>query len=278
MEDIILETQDMTWLNWSLTRQTSGTAGTFLKAYDINDGRKVYYKLSDFDPSRGVVGHECVNELIAARLLDLLGFTHLKYKLIHADINVKGKIYNTWLAASFDFKQVGEDKIPIETFYSNNSYQSEPMLDFCLRMGWGKNIYEMLAFVFLILNRDRHGANMEVLRNRRTGKVRLAPLFDNGLSLVFSCKNAEALERFDVLEDKRIQSFAGGNSAKKNLELITQDKMPALPELHNGHREKLFKGLENAIGAAWLDKIWEMISGRRCLYEDLRIKRLVGDM
>lgn len=278
MEDIILNTQDMTWLNWSLTRNSSGTAGTFLKAYDLDDGHKVYYKLSDFDPSRGVVGHECVNELIAARLLKLLGFPHLEYKLIHADINVRGKIFNTWLAASFDFKQAGEDKIPIETFYSNNAYHGEAMFDFCLRMGWGKSIYEMLVFDFLILNRDRHGANMEVLRNRRTGKVRLTPLFDNGLSLVFSCKDADALGKFDVLEDKRIQSFVGGNSARKNLKLIPQDEMPALPKLREREREVLFMGLENTIGTEWLDKIWEMISRRRRLYEDLRSKRLVGDM
>lgn len=278
MDDIILETQDLTRLNWSLTRNTSVTAGTFLKAYDIDNGRKVYYKLSDFDPSRGVVGHECVNELVAGRLLELLGIPHLEYKLIHADISVRGKIFNTWLTASFDFKQAGEDKIPIETFYSNNSYQGEPMLDFCLRMGWGKSIYEMLVCDFLILNRDRHGANMEVLRNRRTGKVRLAPLFDNGLSLVFSCKDAETLGKFDVLEDRRIQSFVGGNSARKNLELIPREDMLALPELRDNVREKLFNGLEQAIGTEWLDKIWEMLSGRRRLYEDLRGKRLVGDM
>ena len=141
-----------------------------------------------------------------------------------------------------------------------------------------RGIWEMLVCDFLILNRDRHGANMEVLRNRRTGKVRLAPLFDNGLSLVFSCKDAETLGKFDVLEDRRIQSFVGGNSARKNLELIPREDMLALPELRDNVREKLFNGLEQAIGTEWLDKIWEMLSGRRRLYEDLRGKRLVGDM
>ena len=37
---------------------------------------------------------------------------------------------------------------------------------------------------YLILNRDRHGANIEVLRNSRKKTVRLAPLFDHGLSLL----------------------------------------------------------------------------------------------
>lgn len=270
MEDIILDTQDLTWLNWSLTRTSSGTAGTFLKSYSAEGSRKVYYKLSDCDMSGGVVGHECVNELIADRLLTLLNIPHLGYRLIHADIRIGDKIFNTWLASSLDFKQPGEDKIPIETYYKNNAYQGESMLDFCVRMGWSRGIWEMLVCDFLILNRDRHGANMEVLRNRRTGRVQLAPLFDNGLSLIFSCKDRESLEKFDVLEDRRIQSFLGGCSALGNLKLIPHDEMPELPGLEEQDREKLFAGLDYAIDRAWLDKIWNMISGRMKLYEDIR--------
>ena len=278
MDDIVLETQDLTWLSWSLTRTSSGTVGTFLKSYSSDGGQKVYYKLSDCDVSTGVVGHECVNELIADRLLTLLGIPHLSYRLIHADIRVGDKIFNTWLTASLGFKRPGEDKIPIETYYRNNSYQGESMLDFCVRMGWSKSIWEMLVCDFLILNRDRHGANMEVLRNRRNGRVRLAPLFDNGLSLAFSCKDKESLAKFNVMEDKRVQSFVGGNSALKNLELIPPDEMPELPKLETLKRNELFEGLGNAINEAWLDKIWDMITGRWKVYENIRSQRRVGNL
>lgn len=66
------EKQDLTYLSWSVYRNSSGTAGSFLKAYSELGGTKTYYKLSNFDKARGVIGHECVNELIVDRLLTIL--------------------------------------------------------------------------------------------------------------------------------------------------------------------------------------------------------------
>ena len=92
---IINETQDLTYLKWSHIRSSSGTAGTFLKSESTLNGIKKYYKLSNFDPVKGVIGHECVNEIIVARLLTILGVEHLSYELINADIEIENKIYNT---------------------------------------------------------------------------------------------------------------------------------------------------------------------------------------
>ena len=64
---IIKEKQDLTYLKWSHIRSSSGTAGTFLKSESTIDGIKKYYKLSNFDSVKGVVGHECINELIVDR-------------------------------------------------------------------------------------------------------------------------------------------------------------------------------------------------------------------
>ena len=70
---IVMKTQDLTYLKWSHIRSSSGTAGTFLKSESSINGKKIYYKLSNFDPVNGVIGHECVNEIIVDRLLTLLG-------------------------------------------------------------------------------------------------------------------------------------------------------------------------------------------------------------
>ena len=83
---LIKEKQDLTHLHWSKYRNSPGTAGSFLKAYSELGGKKVYYKLSNFDSTKGVIGHECVNELIVDRLLTILGVPHVHYQLIHADI------------------------------------------------------------------------------------------------------------------------------------------------------------------------------------------------
>ena len=104
---LVTEKQDLTFLQWSRIRHSSGTAGSFLKAYSELGGRKTYYKLSNYDNLRGVVGHECVNELIVDRLLTHLGIEHLEYRLIHADIRVNERVEETWLCASEDFKQAG---------------------------------------------------------------------------------------------------------------------------------------------------------------------------
>ena len=108
---IIHEKQDLTYLSWAKIRNSSGTAGSFLKAYSELEGNKTYYKLSDYDRVEGIVGHECVNEIIVDRLLDRLGIEHLHYQLIHAEIIVGDKNYDTYLCASSDFKELGESKI-----------------------------------------------------------------------------------------------------------------------------------------------------------------------
>ncbi len=41
----------------------------------------------------------------------------------------------------------------------------------------------------MILNKDRYGANIEVLRNNKNNIIRSVPLFNHGLSLLFQCTN-----------------------------------------------------------------------------------------
>lgn len=265
---LIAEKQDFTHLQWSRIRHSSGTAGSFLKAYSELGGRKTYYKLSNYDNVRGVIGHECVNELIVDRLLSLLGIEHLQYQLIHAEIRVNEKIEETWLCASEDFKQKGEDKIALDTFYETEHTDGETPLDFCIRMGWADYLWQMLVVDYLILNRDRHGANIEVLRNKKQRTIRLAPLFDHGLSLLCSCQTDDAVRKFDVMEDRPIQSYIGSRSAADNLKMIPAGHLPVLNSLREQDRAELLRGLDGIISQSLLDKIWDMIWERWCHYED----------
>lgn len=43
-------------------RSSSGTAGTFLKSKSVLGGKKIYYKLSNYDAEKGVVGHSGLYE------------------------------------------------------------------------------------------------------------------------------------------------------------------------------------------------------------------------
>ena len=157
MEQIIHKLQDMTYLSWAKTRNSSGTAGSFLKAYDEGTEGKIYYKLSNYDAWNGIIGHECVNEIIVDRMLSILGIDHLACQLIHARVLIDQKEYETWLCASKDFKQRGESKIALDAYYQAEHMPDESPLAFCIRSGWESTVYEMLVVDYLILNREASG-------------------------------------------------------------------------------------------------------------------------
>lgn len=266
---IINEKQDLTYLKWSHIRSSSGTAGTFLKSESTLHGAKIYYKLSNFDPVKGVVGHECVNEIIVDRLLTILGVEHLSYELINADIEIEGNIYNTYLCASEDFKKRGESKIALDDYYRTNAQKGESHYDFCVREGWKEYIDRMIAVDYLILNRDRHGANIEVLRNSRAHTLRIAPLFDHGLSLLYSCMSDNDGEQFDIMQDKRCQNFIGGYSCYENLQLIKDKTKIFENKLQESDRDTIFEGMDNILSDIFINKIWNMIYERYKVYENL---------
>ena len=265
---LIKEKQDLTHLLWSVYRNSSGTAGSFLKSYSELGGKKQYYKLSNFDRVKGVIGHECVNELIVDRLLTILGVPHLSYQLIHADVMIDGKIHDVFLCASEDFKERGETKVALDVYKELEARHDESAFDFCIRMGWESYIYQMLVVDFLILNRDRHGANIEVLRNSQKKTLHLAPLFDHGLSLLCRCMDEEQVKAFDVMEDKRCNNYIGSQYPCENLKLIPVDKIPKVNSLHESDRGIIMDGLDDIIPQDLQDKIWEMIWKRWCAYED----------
>lgn len=266
---VIVEKQDLKYLKWSHARNSSGTAGTFLKSQSVVSGEKIYYKLSNFDSERGIVGHECINEIVVDRLLTILGVEHLEYQLIHADVEMDGKTYETWLCASKDFKQKGETKSALDNYYQINKKSDESRYEFCLNQGWQKYIDTMLAIDYLILNRDRHGANIEVLRNGRKHTIRIAPLFDHGLSFLCSCYKEEEIEKFDILADKPCQNFIGSRSVYENLSLIKDKNAVFKTKLKQQDKEVLFADLSSVLSETHINKMWDMLWTRWCEYEKL---------
>ncbi len=266
---VIREKQDLTYLRWSHIRSSSGTAGTFLKSESTLDQKKKYYKLSNFDAVKGVVGHECVNEIIVDRLLTILGVPHIPYQLIYADIEVDGNRYSTYLCCSEDFKEKGESKTALDDYYRLNKEAGESPYDFCVRNGWREYVDRMITVDYLILNRDRHGANIEVLRNAGKHTLRPAPLFDHGLSLLFNCSSEEEAAAFDPMKDRKCHNFIGGTSCLENMALVKHKKGIFPGKLKKSDRGILFQDLEDVLPEIFLEKIWKMIFGRYRTYEKL---------
>ena len=255
--DVIHTVQDLRQLVWSETGQTSASGGTFLKARTGIGPNATYYKLSCYDSYRGIYGHECVNELVASRLMELLGVDHVRYSLIHARVVVDEVERTTWLARSKSFRALGESKMPFNTFFDLMHKKGESQLEFCGRFGWLEFVQRMMLVDYLIANRDRHGANIEVLQSN-DGTLRLAPLFDNGVSFVFSCYGDEQCVRdFDPLQDVRANNYIGTRSLVENLRFVPADI--TIGELSERDCETLFAGLDGVLPQAHLDAMWNII-------------------
>ena len=270
---IINKLTDLRYLEWTRIRHSSGTGGSFLKSMEKSRGHKYYYKLSNFDPASGITGHESFNEIIADRLLAAMGIEHLDYTLIHGLVRIKGRDFETHILKSEDFKKKGESKIALDAFYDAEGLEGESPMDFCIRYGFADYIYNMLIVDFLILNRDRHGANIEILKNTGNRSLRPAPLFDHGLSMLFNCHSVEEFKAFNPNEEKKVQCFVGGSNTYDNLKLIPADRLIKLPEFNEELKGMLLEGIAEIMGETFTESVWKFLKIRAEKYEDFCNKK-----
>lgn len=269
MNDLILELQDMRELDWAVQKMSPGTPGCFLKAYGEENGKKLYYKLSNYDSYQGVFGHECVNELIVSRLMDVLKIPHLSYKLIHALVLIDGIERETWINVSENFREEREEKLAFDLFYDLEKKSNESPLEFAIRNGWELYVYQMFCIDYLVANRDRHGSNLEVLKDG--DNARMAPLFDQGVSLLFSTYGDEKkIEKMDIMQDFPVNNYIGARSLEFNLSLIPFGYDLRISLLKKEDKKYIFDGIDNIISKKHIDKIWEMIWKRWCNFEKIR--------
>lgn len=274
MSNIISKVQDMRYLDWAARKISPGIPGCFLKAYEEIDGKRLYYKLSNYDSYRGIFGHECVNEIIVSRVMDVLGIPHVTYDLIHAKIVIDGKEQETWISVSENFRKESEEKLAYDLFYDLQKEKNESPLEFAIRNNWELYMYQMFLIDYLIANRDRHGSNLEVLRNEEDDGIRMAPLFDQGVSLLFSTYGDEkAIESFDVMKDFIVNNYIGSRSLEYNLSLIPHEFDLKIALLKREHWDYIFQDVEKVLSEKHIDKIWEMIWKRWCFFNEIRNKK-----
>lgn len=268
--DIVKELADLRYLDWAVRKMSPGTPGCFLKAYEEKDGVRLYYKLSNYDSYRGVFGHECVNELIVSRLMDVLGIPHVSYRLLHAWISIDRQEIETWISVSENFRKENEQKIPFDMYYDLEKKEGESPLEFAVRNGWGEYIYQMICVDYLIANRDRHGSNLEILQNEKENTVRLAPLFDQGVSLLFSTYgDRKRIEQTDVMFDFPANNYIGAKSLEYNLSLIPGKTDLRVHSLTENDKEYILGDLEGVLAGFHIEKIWEMLWKRWCYFEEV---------
>ena len=245
---------DIRGLTWSKAAGSVATGGVCLKTSIIADDTKHYLKLSSYDSYRGIYGHEAVNELIACRLGEMLGFDVPTAALRKCLVCVDHKEYEAYVFVARSYKTT-ESRVAFEEFYVDNRLSDkESPLDLCKRYSWVAEIYKMFIFDYIIINRDRHGANLEVLKN---DIKRLSPLFDNGLSFACSCTEETDLDAFDIMQDRPVNNFIGTKRLERNLGLI--DKKVGFNELRESDKDKLLLNLHGVLPERYFTVIWEII-------------------
>jgi len=242
---------------WSRTAGSLASDGVYMKTELPIDGTMFYLKLSRYDSFRGIYGHESVNELIAYRLGKILGFNVPEGYLRKCIVSIDDIEHKTYVFAVKSYKTTGS-RISFEDFYVGYRLsENESPLDLCKRLGWADVIYKLFIFDYLIINRDRHGANLEVMKN---GDITLSPFLDNGLSFVCSCTDEAELEKFDIIEDRAVNNFIGERLLEANLKTI--DKKIVFNQLNDSDLDSLFIGLHGVLPDAYFDIIRKIIQRR----------------
>ena len=206
---------------------------------------------------------------MSLRIMELLGYNHLKYDLIHGLILIDNKEYETYLNSSIDFKKINESKITLENFYDINKKPNESKIDFLTRYGFINDIYKMIIIDFLINNKDRHGANIEILINNKTNAMRLAPFFDQGLSFLSPLYKKEDIESFDPNIIKKTNSYIGTSDLLLNLKMVPREMLPNV-KLDYGY---IFNDLYELIDNDYLNKCKLLLMNRWGILENLRNKK-----
>lgn len=255
MDTGVLDLRQVKWGDW----KHGATSGVFPKE---RIGRK-YYKLSAYSPDVGIYGIQSVSEVIASRVAKILGIDCVEYRLVPAMVRLNNIEMDTVVCESEDYNLRNEGVMVFEDLYNSRvrSMGEISPLEFCRELGIQEDAYKMFVLDYLINNIDRHGRNIEILVDKR-GKMRLAPLFDFGLSL-FSSKGDQDLN--DKLDSDQMlsNSFVGGSNLRGNLSLI--DTQITLRGLDLSHREGIFEGFEEYISSERIEFIW------RCLLRRFKV-------
>lgn len=262
---------DLTHLRWGNTKGGSDSYGCYLKASEVVNGKKLYYKLSSYNSNVGFFGDESVYEVITSRFLRKLGFNVVDYKLIKARVKVYGKIYETYASVSEDYSKGYDSRCSFEHLREMNMGLSQE--EFITKFNFSKSIKDIIIVDFLIIGRDRHGANIEVLL--KNNKYTIAPIFDNGLSLLCSIPQTspnalKEVENFDVLYDYRVNNYIGKQSLYSNLCYITSTVR--VKRLTLNDKRSIFYNMSGVLPKYYRDKIWKIFTYR---YSFLRMRGLI---
>lgn len=169
---------------WPYKSPDIATNGVLPKRWTTTDGGRQMLIKGSAPPYH----QEPINEVVASRMMDLLGIEHVCY-----DLDGEYSICDAFTSEKMEYlpaNQVGRllEKTKEVSYY-------EHYIACCEWLGIEnarEKIEKMLVIDYIIANSDRHYGNFGVVRNAETlSDYRIAPIFDNGNSLFYRFINEQ---------------------------------------------------------------------------------------
>lgn len=175
-----LSNSSSNYLNQAELKSPNNTTdGMLQKGWIIENGKRVLVK-GIYEPSR----EEPINEWLASRICERLGFYHCNYT-----IDIVG---NKLVSKCEDFITSDEEIITAYDIFNSekkpnnvNDYEHYiSVLEKNKVENAKENVENMFILDYIIMNIDRHMKNFGIIRNVNTLKwLRTTPIFDNGESM-----------------------------------------------------------------------------------------------
>lgn len=167
------------------------TNGMFPKAWRRIDGKLELFKAGTTGFANA--GKEPHSEFYAYQVAKTMGLDAVEYNLN----KWKGELCSTCKA----FTNINESFIPAGNLIKEGGIKV--VLEYYKNLGdkYFNKLIEMFVFDAIIANSDRHLGNFGFIINNRTNAIKdTAPIFDNGLSLLYNLLDSE-------LEEKNFASY-----------------------------------------------------------------------
>lgn len=221
------------------------------------------------------MGYEALSEYVVSKLLEKSNVEEfVKYDLIKINYDNKESIG----CVSKNFKTANEMLVPIEKLHRQYfgigiakaiakresikdkiSYTVNFIEEITGLENAGKYFTVMLAIDAFFLNEDRHTNNIAVLRDEKTKIYRLAPVFDNGLSLlsdtndylldddVYNNIRKVKAKPFDISFDEQLNAAEEIYGAYLKFNFTRNDIYEIMDELKNIYDEKIVYRVEKIL-------------------------------
>ena len=276
--------KDLRQIESKYSQKSGHINGMLYKAAALQGKDLIYLKLGQFNKSVGFYGIEPIIELINSRIGQMLALPVLDYGLIRQAIIIEGITYNTLVSVSKDYQKVvcknneikSYSKLEVESLFQQGSKTgrwSTP-IEMIEKLSLLKQIHKQFIYDYIICNMDRHGKNNEILiNNQNKREIRLAPFFDNSLTILLQRQASGYAQSFHFNDRMPVNNFIGSNNLLDNVMSINSPVY--IKRINKDSRKIIFQGLQSVTTRRFRDYTWEMLNSRIDSLSKLRNNNII---